>query len=67
MKDYIFYSRRVRMKELADKTREKIYAIMEGTADNPDHELRQLMTLTRKLRDEVTDLYDKRREHEEVL
>ena len=57
----ILYSRRMRMKELADKTREKMYAVMEGTSDNLDHELRQLMTLTRKLRDEVTDLYDKRR------
>ena len=57
----MLYSRRMRMRELVDKTREKIYAIIEGTADNSDHELRQLMTLTRKLRDEVTDLYDKRR------
>ena len=62
----ILYSRRMRMRELANDISEKLSIVLNGTLEDTKHEQRRLLTLTRKLRDEVAFVYKKGTPHEEI-
>ena len=60
----ISYSRRYNIRVLADKIQLKSHAMVGSVGEDYKYELRRLMTLSRKLREAVTDLYDKEKELE---
>ena len=53
----IAYSSRLRIQYLTDKIQDKVDAILDDSAIDPKHEQRQLLMLTRKLRDEIALVY----------